>query len=136
MECVRLFLFQGRYKRAPCKNGNHPDKLRRTKHPLNPFYISCFLHCFHFLTFPLSSSFSEVSQSPSPLCHLHSSLHHPLPPLFSLPLCLERKRWPLNVSAGVWGSGEQPSHCMTPPWTPDGLMNKGKPPPPFMPDPW
>lgn len=56
------------------------------------------------------------------------SLQPPCPSL-AFSLCLERKRWPLNMSAGVWGSGEQPSHCVTPPWTPDGLMNKGSPPP-------
>lgn len=29
------------------------------------------------------------------------------------------------------GLAEQPSHCVTPPWPPDGLMNEGAPLPPL-----
>lgn len=31
------------------------------------------------------------------------------------------------------GLAEQPSHCVTPPWPPDGLMNEGVPLPPLLP---
>lgn len=89
------------------------------------FFLFLFLLLTHNFSLLFSSSFSPlVFQSPSPSVTFTPT--YPAPP--SLTLCLERKRWPLNVSAEVWGSGEQPSHCVTPPWTPDGLMNKGSPP--------
>lgn len=88
------------------------------------FFLDSSIFYFLFSCTPIF--FSPFSFSKSiPLCHLYPKLQVPPPHSFSL--CLERKRWPLNVSSWVWGSGEQPTHCVTPPWTPDGLMNEGNP---------
>lgn len=72
VECILLFLFQGRYKRAPSKNLNDSKMLLQKKkmlvHLTTPplispsqalFFLSHFVYCFHFSLY--------LSHHPSPL---------------------------------------------------------------------